>query len=218
MVWGRIREAGTGLGHAFGQLREPLFGNNPEDVELPEGYEEAQAELDRLREMRASQLAAAQAARAAGRRTDIGQSIEEAGQRAGRDAAQQSMARARGSVAGARGLGALGLRRAALGAGQQAAAQAQGGILEGANQRADVADLQREESLFRDVVGMNQQAAQAALIEEQLRAAGVDPGLFPTIMGVLGTAAGGYFGGGQGAQIGGQLGVGLGDITSPYLR
>ena len=220
--WDPIKKAGTKVKRvtkkAGAGARDLLFGEEPGEVELPEEYVAAQEEMARLRKSRADQLAAAQAARAAGRRTDVGAAIEQASQVAGRDAAQQAMARARGSVAGARGLGALGLRRAAMGAGQQAAAQAQGGILQSAAERADMADIQREESLFASVAAMEQQRAQQALLEQQLREAGADPGLFGTLMGIGGAALGGYFGGPQGAQIGGQIGYGLGDTASPYLR
>lgn len=211
----KIKDTTKDVGRA---IREPLFGQDPGDVELPPEYLAAQDELNRLRQMRADQLASAQAARAAGQRTDIGASIEQAGQVAGRDAAQAAMARARGSVAGARGLGALGLRRSALTAGTQAGASAQSDILQRAGERADIADVQREESLFASLMQMEQQRAQQALLEEQVRAGMADPGLLGTLTGMAGAGLGAYFLGPQGAEIGGQVGYGLGEGISPYLR
>lgn len=198
--------------------RDVLFGQRPEDVQLPTEYTAAQEALDRLRQQRAEQLAAAQAAQAAGQRTDVGQAIVSQAERQARQAQQDAAAQARSAVAGQRGLGALSAQRAATTAGILGGAQAAGDIRSAAAARADQADIQRTEGLFSQMLELERQRQQQALLEQQMREQQADSGLFGTLLGIGGTAIGGVYGGAQGAQIGGQLGYGLGEAASPYLR
>lgn len=186
--------------------RDFLLGQKPGEVALPEGYDEA-AERQR------AAIGALQSQVAALNPEAMADAAEQAAMQRGALQAQAAGAQQRSQAAGVRGYGALGALRAA--SANSAAASAQIGANTSAQAAGDrLGALTAGQRLQMQgqgmLIGAEGGAMQQALMEEEYRRQNARQGFLPTALGVLGTAAGGYFGGPQGAAAGGQLGTGVG--------
>lgn len=190
----------------YGKAKDFLLGQKPDDVNMPAGYDEARARQQ-------AAIGALQAQVAAMDPTKMAADAERAAMQRGALQAQAAGAQQRSQAAGVRGYGALGAMRAA--SANSAAASVQIGANTSAQAAGDrLGALTAGQRMQLQGQGMilsaEQQMMQQALMEEEYRRQNARQGFLPTALGVLGTVAGGYFGGPQGAAAGGQLGTGVG--------
>lgn len=186
-----------------------LLGQKPGDVQLSQGYLDAQAG-------RRDAIGALRGTLAGINPEEQAIAAEQAAMRRGALAASNLGAQQQSQAAGVRGFGALGAMQSAAansaaGGAQinaQASAQAAADRL-GALTSAQRTVLQGQGMLL----GAEQQAMQQALMEEEWRRQNARTGALGAITGTLGTGIGGALGGPQGAAAGGQLGSGLGNAA-----
>jgi hypothetical protein len=217
-LWGKIKKYGAPVagalvagpaGAAIGALatnkglrnkaKDFLLGQNPDDVELP-------PEVAAAKERRAGMLAELMSG---GSRTAVSDAAKAAAAQAGRTQSARLVQQQESLAAGARGLGVLGARRAAMRnaalgqgdiAGQVADASTQGAV------QAANADEQRRLAQLGMAADLTSADEAAALNAEEYQKRNARQGMLGTVLGTLGAAGGAYVGGPQGAQIGGQVG------------
>lgn len=196
--WKRI-----GLGLATGGLSEAarlvpsamLFGEDPADVELPEGVSQARQRREQLMQMLEQ--------RAAGE----GSVVEQERKQALADLLAGTQSRVASATTGAGKLMAeRGAQSAVARGGQQIASQAAAGRL---------AEQEQAERQLAALIGAEEKSAiEEMLLRQQL----ARPGMLAALLGGGGAAVGGAFGGAHGAQAGAELGSGIGRAGMAWGR